>query len=97
MTANAYRYRFRESVDLRDAEETLHLAILAAAGIFGEARVRMDAGYAVDPTIGVIVVDASTLIGQVVACIFTAFISRKFGRGAFHVCRVELVAEGGAA
>ena len=88
MKINAYRYRFRPDIGLNDAEDTLMLAVLAAQGLFGEARVRMDAGYAIDPTIGVIIVDASTLIGQVITAIFTAFISREFGRGAFHVRRV---------
>lgn len=89
MIATAYRFRFHETIGLHDAEDTLHLAILAATGIFGEARVRMDGSYGVDTTINVIVVDASTLIGQVIAAIFTAFVSREFGQGAFHVRRVE--------
>lgn len=89
MNSQAYRFRFRPEIALKDAEDTLLLAFLAAEGIFGQARVRMDAGYAIDATINVIVIDASTLIGQVVAAIFTAFISREFGQGAFHVRRVE--------
>ena len=36
----AYRFRFGERVTLRDAENTLLLAVVAADGIFGEARVR---------------------------------------------------------
>lgn len=89
MNAQAYRYRFRSDIALKDAEETLVLSFLAAEGIFGEARVRMNASYAVDATISVIFVDAGTLVGQVSAAIFTAFISREFGHGSFHVCRVE--------
>lgn len=91
MAREAYRYRFREGVELREAEDTLLLSFLAAEGIFGEARVRMDAGYAIDATINVIVVDASTLIGQVINAVFTAFISREFGRDAFNVRRVEVL------
>jgi len=43
MGTQAYRYRFREDVDILDTEVTLHLAIIAAEGLYGEARVRMDA------------------------------------------------------
>ena len=44
----AYRYKFREGIDPRDVEDTLLLAFLAAEGIFGEARVRMDGSYSAD-------------------------------------------------
>ena len=93
----AYRYRFRPDIDLKEAQDTLLLAVVAAEGIFGQARVRMDADYHLDPTINVIIVDADTVVGQVVNQVFTAFISREFGRGRFLVRRVELVAQGGAA
>ena len=89
MITEAYRYRFGENVDLAEAENTLLLSVLAAEGLHGEARVRMDAGYAIDPSIRVIVVDASTEVGQVVNSIFTAFLLREFGRLSFHVRRVE--------
>lgn len=89
MNFHAYRYRFRPDIALKDAEETLVLAFLAAEGIFGQARVRMDAGYATDATINVIIVDAGTLIGQVINAVFTNFITREFGSDSFNVRRVE--------
>jgi hypothetical protein len=89
MGTQAYRYRFREDVDILDTEVTLHLAIIAAEGLYGEARVRMDAAYALDETISAIVVDASTAVGQVVCAMFTHFLLRQYGSGVFHVCRVE--------
>jgi len=89
MIAEAYRYRFKEGVDLQEAENTLLLAVLAVEGLYGEARVRMDAGYAIDQSIRVIVVDASTEVGQSVNSIFTAYLLREFGRLSFHVRRVE--------
>jgi hypothetical protein len=91
MIRQAYRYRFSENVDLRDAQDTLLLALLAAEGLFGRARVRMDATWAVDPSINTIAVDASTIVGLTVSLIFTAFITAEFGRDAFDVRRVELV------
>jgi hypothetical protein len=94
MPRDFYRYRFRSEIDLRDAEDTLLLAILAAEGLFGEAQVRMDAGYAVDHSIHTVIVDASTDVGQAVSAIFTAFALREFGRCAVDVRRVEGVGEG---
>ena len=94
MFEQAYRYRFADRVDLRDAGDTLLLAVLAAEGLFGAAQVRMDLGLAVDEAIGVIVVDASTDVGQAVNGIFMSFISREFGPDAFCVKRVEGVAGG---
>lgn len=93
----AYRYRFRPDIDLKEAQDTLLLAVVAAEGIFGQTRVRMDVECDLDPSINVIVVDADTVVGQVVNQIFTALISREFGRGRFLVRRVELVGPGGAA
>ena len=85
MINDGYRYRFGRGVDLRDAEDTLLLALLAVEGIYGECRVRMDAAYAVDQTLGVIVVDGSTEVGQDVCGIFTAFLTREFCPRAFRV------------
>ena len=94
MFEQAYRYRFADRVDLREAGDTLLLAVLAAEGLFGAAQVRMDAAFATDETIRVIVVDASTDVGDAINRIFTTFLTREFGSGAFCVKRVEGVAGG---
>ena len=93
MIREAYRYRFRSDVNPRDVEDTLFLAIIAAEGLFGEARTRMDVAYATDPSIRAFIVDASTEVGQAVNAIFTAFVLREFGRLAVDVRRVESVGE----
>lgn len=85
MIIEGYKYQFTEGVCLRDAEDTLFLALLAAEGIYGFSRVRMDAAYAVDPALRTIVVDSSTDVGQDVCGIYTSFLSREFGAGAFDV------------
>jgi hypothetical protein len=89
MPAEAYRYRFKEFVDPLAAEAALHLAIIAAEGLYGEAQVRMDAGYAIDGSIRAIVVDASTPVGQDVCAMFTHFLLRQYGTDAFDVRQVE--------
>jgi hypothetical protein len=89
MTEEAYRYRFKESVNLHEAEETLLLSFLATEGLYGQARVRMDGAYSIDKALRAIIVDAGTEVGQAVNAIFTAFILREFGSGRIHVRRVE--------
>ena len=84
-----YRYRFAPGVDLQEAEDTLLLAMLAAEGLLGEARVRMDAAYTVDESIRAIVVDASTVVGQIISTIFTTLVLREFGRQAVDVRKFE--------
>ena len=84
----AYKYKFHEGIDLRDFEETLLLAFLAAEGIFGEARVRMDGSYSPDHEKRALTVDASTAVGQVVNAVFTAYVIKEFGRDAFSVHRM---------
>ena len=92
MTEEIYRYRFDEGVDLHAAEETLLLSVLATEGLYGQARVRMDAAYSVDTAIRAIIVDAGTDVGQTVNSIFVSFITREFGGNKFHVRRVRPVA-----
>lgn len=83
----AYRYQFGEGSDLRDVEDTLLLALLAAEGIFGEARVRLDGGYSIDRDARTATVDASTVVGQIVNAVFTTFAIKEFGRDGFTVRR----------
>ncbi len=87
MTRAAYKYEFREGIDLRDVEDTLLLSMLAAEGVFSEARVRLDSAYRIDPVTRTATVDASTAVGQIVNGIFAAFALREFGRDGFTVRR----------
>ncbi len=88
MITDGYRFQFKEGVDLRSVADTLLLSLLAVEGIYGAARVRMDSFYTIEGTLNVIVVDGSTQVGQDVAGIFTAFITKEFGRDAFSVRRL---------
>ena len=85
MITEGYKYQFSKRVRLRDAEDTLLLALLAAEGIYGRPRVRMDSAYAVDPALRTIVVDSSTDVGQDVCGIYTSFLTKEFSAGAFAV------------
>jgi hypothetical protein len=91
MTRQAYRYQFGKPASLREAVEVLSTAILAATGLFGHARVRMDVRFSTDETINVIVIEAGTVAGVAVNLIFTALLAGKFGHEAFNVARVETI------
>lgn len=84
-----YRFEFEQAVPVTEAEQTLHLALFAAEGLFGEARVRMDAKYTIDEANRCLVADATTEVGSAVARMFTALLLREFGEEAFRVRRME--------
>ncbi|MGC9455244.1 MAG: hypothetical protein ACP5HU_10320 [Phycisphaerae bacterium] len=90
MNRIGYRYRFSRDIDHGEARDTLVLALLAAEGLFGHTRVRMDAAWAEDETLQVLVVDAATLVGMTVCLIFTAFLTAEFGAEGFDVRQVSL-------
>lgn len=90
MQSTVLRFTFDSRIDLSDAEATLHLAILAAEGLYGEARVRMDVAYFADRSHRVIHLDTGSQSGDAVARIFTIFAAREFGDHAFAVRRVRV-------
>jgi len=87
MGKDTYRYRFNDSVPLREAEESLMLAALAAECLYGRSTVRLDATFCLDRRQRCCVVEAGTDVGQAIARIFTGFLSRQFGEEAFRVER----------
>ena len=88
MKAEIYRYQFSKGVPMVDVEESLHLAILAAECLHGEARVRLDAGYSISAEKRALVVDAGTQVGHDICRVFTGFAIKEFGEDAFKVERV---------
>lgn len=89
MGRTVYRLEFEIPVDMDAVEETLLLAILAVGCLYGEAAVRLDAGYAIDAEARVVVIDGGTDIGRAVARIFIGFCSREFGDGTFSMVRAN--------
>jgi hypothetical protein len=85
----AFRFVFKEDVSVLDAELSLHLAIFAIEGLFGAARVRLDASYAIDESRRVIVVDASNEVGESLVRVFTNLLLREFGDDSLQVERVD--------
>ncbi len=87
MVASAFRFEFQPTVSLAEAEMSLHLAIYAVEGLFGEARVRLETGYELDAASRVLVVSADGEIGASLVQVYTRLLTREFGEDAFHVRR----------
>jgi len=87
VTRDIYRYRFNENVPLREAEESLLLAVLAVESLYGRSPVRLDAAFCLDREKRSCVVAAGSEVGRAIARIFTGFLTRQFGEEAFRVER----------
>jgi hypothetical protein len=85
MNATTYRFRFNSDTDLDEAESTLHLAILAAEGIFSEALLRMSFTYDRDDAERCLATNGGDEISETVVRIFTSFAIKEFGSTAFTV------------
>jgi hypothetical protein len=80
-----YRFQFEPEVSLTEAEQTLHLALFAVEGLFGEARVRLEGSYRVDERGDAILVNGGSDVGDAVVKVFTGLLLREFGADAFQV------------
>jgi hypothetical protein len=89
MERGVYRFAFDKAINMREAEETLLLAVLAVESLFGESTVRLDASFSVDSSHRACVIDASTDVGRAICRVFTGFVSREFGGDAFQIHRVD--------
>ena len=85
-----YRYRFRPQISFRCVERWLSLAIVAAAGLHGEAAVEMDACYSFDKKRRACVVDANGGVGRDIARILTSFLRHGLKANAFDVEAIDL-------
>lgn len=97
MRTAVFRFSFGRGADLAEAEATLHLAVLAAEGLLGEARVRMEFAYHPDPPRSAILVDGGTPSGDAIVRVYTAFLTREFGPDGFAVRRMPAAGDGVAA
>jgi len=87
MNREIYRYNFDSKIPIRDVEESLFLAVFAAESLHGRSLVHLDASFRLDPRKRTCVVDGATKVGRTIARIFTGYLSREFGEGAFTVVR----------
>jgi hypothetical protein len=89
MPREIYKYRFNRDVPPKDLEQSLLLAVVAVECLHGESRVRLDARYCLRAKDGVCVIDAGSDVGKHLNRVFTGFVTREFGEGAFRVHRID--------
>lgn len=87
MSADTYQYIFDKSVDIRETEATLLVAMIATEGLHGSSAVRMNGRYRFDPKNRTCEIDASANVGQDLNRIFVGFLNREFGPNSFTVQR----------
>ena len=87
MRDTEFHFQFTADVDLAEAEGTLRLSLLAAEGLHGEAKVRTEVTFTVDPVRAEIRVAGSGVVTENVVQIYTALLTHEFGREAFTVRR----------
>ncbi|MEA5087809.1 hypothetical protein [Solidesulfovibrio sp.] len=80
------RFTFSKQVDMACVEDTLVLAVLAAESIHGRTDIRLDACFRLQP--GTCSIDDGTPVGRTIARVFTGYLAREFGEGAFTIVRV---------
>lgn len=90
MKVDVFRFEFTPTVPLADAELTLQLAMIAAEGLVGKARVCLDASYHVDGPRWAIIVDGTNIVGAIIVRIFVGLLNREFGEDAFAVRRTTV-------
>ena len=89
MICEVCRYRFGPKVSMKHVEESIFLATLAAEGLHGSPRVRMEASYLLDAKKRACVIDTTTDVGRDIARILTSFLAREFGERAFELKRLD--------
>jgi hypothetical protein len=89
MLAGVFRFSLDGRVLLEDAETTLHLAMLAAEGLFGKPRVAMEFRYDLVREDHAIDVFSDSEVGTTVARIFAGLLLREIGDGGFRIVNIE--------
>lgn len=85
MAPMIYRFRFGRRVPPQVVEDCLLLAVLAAEGLHGAARVALEASSRMDKDLNRCVIDASMPVGQDIARIFTSILIHRIGRDVFVI------------
>jgi hypothetical protein len=91
MSREIHRYSFKASVPADEIENTLLLAVMAAEGLHGQSRVRLDATYFFDAEKHACVIDSGSDVGRDICRMFTGFAMREFGEAAFSVSRTDSI------
>ncbi|QDV25956.1 hypothetical protein [Aureliella helgolandensis] len=88
MIREIYRYAFDKSVDAREAEATLLVAVIAAEALHGPSAIRMNGRYRFDATSRNCEIDGGSEVGQDLNRLYVGFLNREFGPSSFSVQRI---------
>ncbi len=83
-----HRFTIAGQVSLEEAEQSLHLAMIVAEGLFSPAAVRLDFRYRLDESARVFVLDVATDVGTHVSRVFATLLAKEFGDDGFEVTRL---------
>ncbi len=83
-----YRFRINPPVAFDEAEMSLQLAIVALEGLYGEARMRLEARYKADVSGKTLAIDVRTRLGVELAQVFTSLLIKEFGPDSFTIGRL---------
>jgi hypothetical protein len=82
-----YRIVFNASANMAEIEGALAQAIRSVGCLHGEAAVRLEAAYAIDPALRTVALDAEAPLGLAVARLFVGMCTHMLGEDAFRVFR----------
>jgi hypothetical protein len=89
MSRIAYRYVFSSTIEFAPVIAFLESALVAVESVHGYTKLRLDARFRDDPEKRVVVIDATTRIGDELNRIFTGYIRRWCGESGFTVKRCD--------
>ncbi len=87
MNFDAYTYSFDKSVDMREAEATLILCMMAVESLHGTSAVRMHGRFDFDPKKRICQIEGRSEVGRDLNQLFVGFLGREFGPCSFSVTR----------
>ncbi len=78
MNIKSIQCQFEDTKDVCEAEELVQLAIIAASGLYSEAKLRLGTRYCSNELLGSIQIDIGSPAGESVGHIFLALADRAF-------------------
>jgi len=81
------RFKFNKTIEREVIEWHIAQSILASEGVFGQAKVRLNAAYLASDS--KVVIDVSSPVGEHIAEVFTWRMTKEFGEDSFTVERIR--------
>jgi hypothetical protein len=94
MNGSLVKYNFDTRLSMKEVEESLMLAVLAAECLHNRSTVMLDACFRLKHEDHSCIVDTATPIGRDIAVLFTGLLCREFGEGKFRARRIRRQEDG---